>query len=179
MEYRIVKPNELYHYGVKGMKWGHRKDHNANGSLNEKGYSKYYTQGHLNRKGRREKLRAYNVKTFSDRSKFGKAAIIGLTAASAVYTYRGAKALNESLYILGNVAITAMRKTGKSEAARKLVAAATIGTMGAVTASSIRPYANFAYRNTRYAIDPSYKNSTDTLADLSYYEKQQRRKKNK
>lgn len=30
MEYVIVYPNELNHFGVKGMKWGVRKDYKAN-----------------------------------------------------------------------------------------------------------------------------------------------------
>ena len=32
--------NELMHYGVKGMKWGHHKFHNADGSLNSIGKQK-------------------------------------------------------------------------------------------------------------------------------------------
>lgn len=31
MEYRIGKPDELYHYGVKGMKWGVRKQPQSTG----------------------------------------------------------------------------------------------------------------------------------------------------
>lgn len=33
--------NELYHYGVKGMKWGVRKYHNEDGSLNDRGKTRY------------------------------------------------------------------------------------------------------------------------------------------
>ena len=38
--------DELYHYGVLGMKWGKRKYYNKNGSLNDKGIKKYAIKGY-------------------------------------------------------------------------------------------------------------------------------------
>lgn len=37
----LISVNELMHYGVPGMRWGHRRYYNANGTLNAKGVKKY------------------------------------------------------------------------------------------------------------------------------------------
>ena len=42
--------DELYHYGVKGMKWGHRKKYyNSDGSLNKLGQTVIDTCGDVER----------------------------------------------------------------------------------------------------------------------------------
>lgn len=38
----IFCPDELYHHGVKGQKWGVRHYQNADGSLTPEGYIRYY-----------------------------------------------------------------------------------------------------------------------------------------
>ena len=42
MYYYNDKNNELFHYGVKGMKWGVRRYQNSDGTLNAEGKKKYY-----------------------------------------------------------------------------------------------------------------------------------------
>ena len=37
----MMYQNELYHHGIKGMKWGVRRYRNADGTLTEKGKKKY------------------------------------------------------------------------------------------------------------------------------------------
>lgn len=37
----VQRSNELYHHGVKGMKWGIRKYQNEDGSLNARGIKRY------------------------------------------------------------------------------------------------------------------------------------------
>ena len=39
----FVSEDELYHYGIKGMKWGVRKYQNEDGSLTSAGKSRYAT----------------------------------------------------------------------------------------------------------------------------------------
>ena len=41
LAYRIKYSNELYHYGVKGQKWGIRRYQNSDGSLTDEGYARY------------------------------------------------------------------------------------------------------------------------------------------
>lgn len=45
-EYNYNYSTELYHYGVKGMRWGHRRYRNEDGSLNRKGIKKYAKAGY-------------------------------------------------------------------------------------------------------------------------------------
>ena len=41
LAYRVTYSNELYHYGVKGQKWGIRRYQNPNGTLTEDGKIRY------------------------------------------------------------------------------------------------------------------------------------------
>ena len=41
LAYRVTYSNELYHYGVKGQKWGIRRYQNPDGTLTEEGKIRY------------------------------------------------------------------------------------------------------------------------------------------
>lgn len=52
---RHAYPNELYHHGIKGQRWGVRRFQNPDGSLTPAGKKRYYnTDGTLTKKGKKE-----------------------------------------------------------------------------------------------------------------------------
>lgn len=82
--------NSLYHFGIKGQKWGIRRYQNPDGSLTPEGKKRYLNpDGSLNERGRKELGRGY----LKDRKIAGRVAKGALgTAAAATYAYKRAQA---------------------------------------------------------------------------------------
>lgn len=174
MNYYIKNnPNELYHYGVKGMKWGVRRYQKKSGKLTAEGYQKYYTNGRINYAGTRARAKARDTRSLGRRNLVKS--IGGATAGALVFHYAlGGKYVNKAIHQAGNLTITKMRMSGASVGKRRAVAAAFIGAMGLYTAAEVSGIAKAAYVGGRYNFDRSYKNRTDARANLKTYEKQQR-----
>lgn len=60
MTYIIIKGDELYHHGIKGMHWGVRRYQNADGSLKAAGRKRYTEGGPKSFKGNLHRLAAKN-----------------------------------------------------------------------------------------------------------------------
>lgn len=101
MEYVIIRndTDELYHHGVKGMKWGVRKSQNKNGTLTTEGKKKYSGASRINKK------------------KVATAVIAGTTLAAASIAYGKnpavRKAVNTALSKAGHKTVSAVKSGSK------------------------------------------------------------------
>ena len=48
----FIRYDELYHWGIKGMRWGVRRYQNEDGSLTNAGKKRYYDTKELNKQKR-------------------------------------------------------------------------------------------------------------------------------
>ncbi len=88
----IPYSNELYHWGIKGQKWGIRRYQNEDGTLTEAGKKRYNTNS-----GNSTSQNAKNVTSSDDRNeKIKKAAKIAAIAAAAGLTAYGMYKLGKS-----------------------------------------------------------------------------------
>lgn len=85
----IIYDQELYHYGVKGMKWGIRRYQNKDGTLTSKGKKRYEeTNGKPNNKNETEINKSRKI--LSKRNIAIGATVVGasLAAIGAMYVYK-------------------------------------------------------------------------------------------
>lgn len=80
--YRVVRDNELYHYGVKGMKWGVRRYQNEDGSYTAAGKKRYSNNGKKSL-DELKKIPIYDLTTIAN-TKFG-----------SIYDWPGPSTLSE------------------------------------------------------------------------------------
>ena len=115
----MLGSNELYHHGIKGMKWGVRRYQNDDGSLTAAGRKRYFTDdGHLTKSGIRKYKKEYKkLQKLKDRSNIelqnkkaekydkraGKALKVAvISGAAAVGGNMAVKLVRRGLHVQGN-----------------------------------------------------------------------------
>lgn len=143
MEYNnfyYMRPDEeLYHYGVKGQKWGVRRYQNKDGSLTPAGRKRQAKQEY-NAERKAAKAKYQNAKrdisgSDPDRNKriakrVATAAIMTATVATAAALYaKNPKAANAVLSKMGNAAVSGLKKGGNKavDAGKKYMKSAVAG----------------------------------------------------
>lgn len=170
-----LSSNELYHHGIKGMKWGVRRYQKKDGTLTAEGKKAYYKDSRLTAKGNKAKQEAKNVQNTASWLKRPGTAALAVTATAVVLwsRHKGYNASRTLLHQVGNMTITKMKNSPnakvRSDLARKTVAGLFIAGMGAITAAEIYTVGKTAInagKAVKYNKDAEYKKRVDERAKM-------------
>lgn len=110
----VMNDEELQHHGIKGMKWGHRRFQNKDGSLTPAGRERYaddYEDYEAYHKERKRQERKERTKTLL---KVGAAAAAGAIAVIGIKKYiesKGSKSTEEGKKVIEEALKDATKKT--------------------------------------------------------------------